>query len=299
MIDKKMIDKKAIFQDFVTGISSEDKEIRISAIRELEELVGDPECMHLRINYLESLCRAGSKESNLGISPILDPFSTADHINCVKKGLVKAYEKGDITADQLSRFSSSVDGLRTFTDTLMAVPETLYASCWTNALVSNLTPPKVEVTKMTVKDYSDSIGQSVTKMLSTWLEAISPKTPVPVMGFRGTAVHGTELDESPLDSMIESRVVVRELGKLRDRSENISDKDIRKLWNKIPWANLINAAEEDRTWNSYLAQTGSDFVSKFSESELSVLIDWIFASSSQDELLFLLILLKSTDLHKA
>lgn len=293
-----MIDKKAVFQDFASGIASEDKETRISAIRELEVIVGNPESMHLRINYLESLARVGSKESDLGISPILDPFSTANHINCVKKGLVKAYEKGDITADQIIRFASSIDGLRTFTDTLMDVPEALHASCWSDALTSNINPPKVEVTKMTAKDYSGSISQSVAKMLSTWLETVSPKTPVPVMGFRGATTQGTE-QESPMDSMIEPKAVVRELSKLQDRSENIPDKDIRKLWKKIPWGNLIKAAEEDRTWNSYLAQTGSDFISKFSESELSVLIDWIFASSSQDELLFLLILLKSTDLHKA
>jgi hypothetical protein len=296
MTDKKMFDKKAIFQDFASWISSDDPETRISAIKALEDLIGDPEGMHLRINYLESLARAGSKESR--ISPISDPFSTADHINCVKKGLVKAYEKGDITADQIIRFASSVDGLRTFTDTLMDVPETLHATCWHNALVTNINPPQMEVTKMTAKDFSDSIGQSVTKMLSTWLEAISPKTPVPVMGFRGTATKETE-QESPMDSMIEPKIVVQELSKLQDRSESISDKDIRKLWKKIPWSNLIKAAEEDRTWNSYLSQTGSDFISKFSESELTVLTDWIFASSSQDELLFLLILLKSTDLHKA
>ena len=148
--------KAEIFKDFLTELSSEiDEEKLTGMLRCLEMLLADPEASHKRIAYLEALADSASEFPEIASFAIKDPLTKKQCAVCIEKGLDQAYRDGDVTKEELARLAHSVEGIRSFIDALLDIPEEHLAACWGQPLEPAFELPRVDLTSLFNKDSTE------------------------------------------------------------------------------------------------------------------------------------------------
>jgi hypothetical protein len=93
-----------------------------STLEKLQTLLASAEASHDRIVYLETLGKQ-VPEYRGDATPVADPLTASQRAACVEKGLIGAWEAGDVEAGDLAKLGHSVEGLGHFTDVLFKTPE--------------------------------------------------------------------------------------------------------------------------------------------------------------------------------
>ncbi len=125
--------KVDIFKDYISLINS-DKDKIVEALDELESLLCDSAFSHQRIIYLQELSGTHIDYPDTEVFAFSNPLNREQYGACIEKGIIKAYQDGDVSAEQLMKLAHSVDGLRAFTDALVEISEKKHASVFKEAL---------------------------------------------------------------------------------------------------------------------------------------------------------------------
>jgi hypothetical protein len=292
-----------IFSDYITEISSEKggSELLLK-VKEIEALLGNAEVSNNRIAYLDVLRVIASQFPEIGNLILNDPLTTEQYTKCVEKGLARVYQDGDVTFEQVARLAHNRDGLSSFTDMLVAIPEARRAKCWRKAMVIPFKAPTVNLARIMPMSANETNWQQIASLTAEWMEALAPSKTIPALGYRGTVAGKSEF--SLKLNLSHGAIISKHMTSLSEIADDIEDQKVASIWERIPWKRIKDFISEDVSWETFLKKVGMAFITDLKYEDLKMLQDWVpkgvkALPQYRSEIKLLEILVKSTDMVKS
>jgi hypothetical protein len=289
-----------MFKDYISLKTENDSQV-MDALKEIENILGDPDASHIRISFLMELSAMSHQISGLSITLIPDPLSNNQHKKCIEKGLIKAVSDGDVSAEQVFKLAHSVEGLENFSNMLFEIPKSRHASCWAKAMETSFPIPQVNFREVVNIDPKESIILNIASEWISLLQILFPPRRKLALGFRDAA-KTRKVKPSSLESPIPRRSpFINALLNMPNLIEFISNDEIKNLMMRFPWELVRETARSADTLRAFLISVNESLESVYSREELEILA--IYFSSEQNqtdrfagEYKIIALLIKSTDL---
>jgi len=124
-----------IYRDFLEDLTScEADEDVYRILQDIESLLRHSELRIARIAYLEVLNEFSEEDlkdfPNVKTGSISDPLTLDQHIYIITNGILKSYENGEVSVNEICQLTHSADGLKVLQNLLEEVPDTEQAELW-------------------------------------------------------------------------------------------------------------------------------------------------------------------------
>jgi hypothetical protein len=265
---------KDYLKNFTEYLNSGDDDSGLKeAVEYLQELISDPECLHLRLQFLQALSIKNDSPDR-DAKRIKSGLSNEQYKACVRKGFVGAYSDSDVSFDQLMKLAHDVDGLRTFMDTLTEVPQSEHAECWKDLLNANLDIEPIDIKSIVEKSATSEIMKELDSLIKRWIDSLDMKPLTASPGFR-SAEPITIDDEVTMKDKITLRAKL--IGTI-DKLAAIDDFPGLAVL-KLPTDELKMHAMNEVTWIEFLDAGSQTLQDALGDAEMDHLTDWAFDES--------------------
>jgi hypothetical protein len=249
-------------------------------LEKLQAMLASAEAMHDRVVYLETM--AGHvPEFRDHAAPVADPFTGLQRTACIEKGLIGAWEAGDVKAMDLAKLAHSVEGLGNFTDALFETPEDHSHPVWRDAFETPLKPISIDLEFLTRHGPNELAKSKVSTLISNWIESMKPPRPLPSFGFRGDSMK--KLPPDLLESSLPEETVCRLIDELSAMRSGFPGDRMQKALERVPWQEFKCIVGNSGTWLDFLNQAELLLAENFDDEEITELSSWINAEAQNAE----------------